>query len=164
MTVTIGTSSIQNYLSPGGDSRYLPNGSFPGLTTIFSVNARRGTRTGTSTASIFRIDQPAGGGYDLATKVVTGYGSFTTNTGGTGTRFNYPYAMVNRTWGLSIQFMDDQSANWDYNDPTRAAPNPIMIAASFDATGFQVYSMFTWNAQVTIPVATLNFSYTAWGN
>ena len=135
MPVTVGSDQITNYLYHGASL-----GSTP-FTRIISINARRGTRTGGGSSAQFRIDNPAGGGYDNASKVMTGYGSFT----GPSQRYNYPYAMTFRTWGLSVQFYDDLSVNWDYNAGYHGGEvTMVMAAATFDQTGFQIYSNFSF--------------------
>ena len=155
MPITVGDSQITNYLYHGASL-----GSTP-FTSIFSIYARRGTRTGGGSSAQFRMDNPAGGGYDNASKVMSGYSSFT----GPSQRFNYPYAMTVRTWGLSIQFLDDLSVNWDYNSGYHGGEvTCVMAAATFDQTGFQLYANLSYLSGLSGLNGTFNFSYIAWGN
>jgi hypothetical protein len=156
MPVTVGSDMITNYLYHGASLGSVP------FTSIFSIYARRGTRTGGGSSAQFRLDQPGPyGGYDNASKVMSGYGSFT----GPSQRFNYPYAMAFRTWGLSINFLDDLSVNWDYNTGYHGGEvTMVMAAASYDQTGFQIYSNFSYLSGVSPLNGTFNFSYIAWGN
>lgn len=155
MPVSVHSDFLSNYLLHGASLSSTP------FSRILSIDGRRGTRTGSAPQSMFRIDNPGGGGYDNASKVMTGYGSFT----GQNQRYNYPYAMQFRTWGLSIQFYDDLSVNWDYNAGYHGGEvTMVMAAATFDQTGFQIYSNFSYLSGVSPLSGTFNFCYVAWGN
>jgi hypothetical protein len=162
MPVTVKTDNIEN-LYPGGiqDQKF-----------YIDVRGRRGTRTGSSTASMFRLTFPqTSSNYDNSVKVISGYSSGLDNAQGTGFRVTFPEAFTNQCVGLSITMWDTQSnANWDYftnNDPgtwpSSVGPAIFQHAGVFDRTGFQCYCRYNFVSVVDSPLGNLIFSYTAWG-
>jgi len=137
------------------------------------VYSRRGTRTGSSTGSMFRLANPAGGGYDNSSKVIAGYSSGIDVEAGTGFRVTFPEAFTFRCVGLSICMVDAGAypANWDYftnvdpvTYPSSNGPAVFQHAGVFDRTGFQCYCRYNYLSDVSVPYGNnLIFSYMAWG-
>lgn len=124
------------------------------LTNNLFVLGKRGTRSGANPA-MFKIEH---GGANPC-KVMSGTGTYAN-----GSRVTFPYSFSYRCFGLSVQHYDELSVNWDYNSGTHGGEVTVVYASgTYDATGFYLYSSFSWQSAVAQLSGNFSYCWTAWG-
>jgi hypothetical protein len=116
---------------------------------------REGVRMSGSNPAVFTVEDAGSG----ANKIISG-----TVTSINGGRVTFPSSFTYRCYGLSVQHLDDLGVNWDYNSGYHGGEVTIVYASgTYDASGFTLYSNFSYLSGVSELNGNFSFCYTAWG-